>query len=254
MCKDCHRKSADNKALPGMQMPPEVIGSALSMFYEGASCASIRRQLWHIYHVQPSKSTIYNWWVEYTKKAAELASETKPPNGKSWVLNETVLKVGGEDTWFWDVIDPDTKVLITSRVSEVEQVEDADLVMREAQAKTKESQSFILSHKLASSLQGMDNILGKNSNKGRRGTQALTGRIVTRLPERYNGIFRYRAKIMRWLKSINTAKLATEGWLVHYNYFRPNPSLENKTPANAAGIKFPYRDWTEVVKGGKQLW
>lgn len=251
MCKDCKRKSADNKALPGMQMPPEVIGSALSMFYEGASCASIRRQLWQIYHVQPSKSTIYNWWVEYTKKATELASNSVPLTGKSWVVNETVLKVGGEDTWFWDVIDPDTKFLISSYVADGKGSENVDAVMKKAQDKTTEPPQFIISDKLASSLEGIDRVFG--TDMWYKESQGFAGRIVTRLTERFHGIFRHRAKIMRGLKSINTAKLATDGWLVHYNFFRPYPSLDNKTPSQAAGIKFPFSDWTDIVRGGKKL-
>ena len=251
MCKDCNRKSADNKALPGMQMPPEVIGSALSMFYEGASCASIRRQLRHIYHVQPSKSTIYNWWVEYTKKATELASDSKPKTGKSWVVNETVLKVGGEDTWFWDVIDSDTKFLVSSHVSDTRGTEDAEAVMKKAQDKTTQPPEFIISDKLASYIEGIDRVFG--TDMWYKESQGFAGRIVTRLIDRFHGTLRDRAKIMRGLKSINTAKLATDGWLVHHNFFRPQPSLENKTPSEVAGIKFPYRDWTEIVKGGKKL-
>lgn len=42
-CKDCERKFADNNALPGMRVPPDQVGAALSMFYGGASIGDIRR-------------------------------------------------------------------------------------------------------------------------------------------------------------------------------------------------------------------
>jgi len=40
------------------------------------------------------------------------------------------------------------------------------------------------------------------------------------------------------------------GWLVHYNFFRPHESLGDRTPAEKAGIKAPFKDWMDVVKEG----
>jgi hypothetical protein len=38
-----------------------------------------------------------------------------------------------------------------------------------------------------------------------------------------------------------------DGWLVHYNFLRAHEALKGKTPAEKAGIKFPYRNWLDVV-------
>ena len=55
---------------------------------------------------------------------------------------------------------------------------------------------------------------------------------------------------MRGLKKKETARLIMDGWLVHYNFFRPHESLNDITPAKKAGIKFPFRNWADVVKKG----
>jgi len=52
---------------------------------------------------------------------------------------------------------------------------------------------------------------------------------------------------MRGLKTRKSAKLITDGWLVHYNFFRPHEALGDKTPAQKAGIKFPFRNWLDIV-------
>jgi hypothetical protein len=39
-----------------------------------------------------------------------------------------------------------------------------------------------------------------------------------------------------------------DGWLVHYNFFRPHMSLNDQTPASVAGIKFPFRNWKDIVE------
>ena len=54
---------------------------------------------------------------------------------------------------------------------------------------------------------------------------------------------------MRGLKDIGTAKLFTQGWLLYYNYLRPHESLRGKTPAQVAGVKYPYRNWQDIVAG-----
>ena len=35
---------------------------------------------------------------------------------------------------------------------------------------------------------------------------------------------------------------------MHYNFFRPHTSLNDMTPAMAAGIRFPFRNWKDVVE------
>jgi len=52
---------------------------------------------------------------------------------------------------------------------------------------------------------------------------------------------------MRGLKDIKSARLITEGFLLHYNYLRPHEALKGKTPAEVAGVKYPYRNWQEIV-------
>ena len=53
---------------------------------------------------------------------------------------------------------------------------------------------------------------------------------------------------MRGLHTVETAKKFLDGWLIHYNYFRPHTSLKDTTPAQMAGIKFPFRNWKDVVE------
>lgn len=40
-----------------------------------------------------------------------------------------------------------------------------------------------------------------------------------------------------------------DGWLAHYNLFRPHEGLGGKTPAEAAGIEAPFKSWKDVVEG-----
>jgi len=56
---------------------------------------------------------------------------------------------------------------------------------------------------------------------------------------------------LRGLKKPETARRFIEGWLIHYNYFRPHISLKGKTPARKAGIILSANDWLDVVSEPK---
>ena len=53
---------------------------------------------------------------------------------------------------------------------------------------------------------------------------------------------------MRGLHTMESARRFLDGWLVHYNFFRPHTSLRDMTPAQVAGIKFPFRNWKDVCE------
>ena len=52
---------------------------------------------------------------------------------------------------------------------------------------------------------------------------------------------------MRGLHTFESARLFMDGWLVHYNFLRPQ-SLNDLTPAQAAGIRFPFRNWKDIIE------
>lgn len=39
-----------------------------------------------------------------------------------------------------------------------------------------------------------------------------------------------------------------DGWVIHYNFFRPHMSLQGKTPAEAAGIRYGAKNLGDMVK------
>ncbi len=57
-----------------------------------------------------------------------------------------------------------------------------------------------------------------------------------------------RTKVLRGFKTVDTAALISDGFLIYYNYFRPHLSLKGRTPAEVAGINAPVKNWTDVVR------
>jgi len=246
-CKDCKRKFADNDALPDMQTPIEQVGAAVSMFYEGQSLNSITRLITQIYGSYPSDSTIYRWVSRFTRRAVKDLKDYKPDVGSVWVADETVLKIDGRNVWFWDIIDAKTRFLVATHISRTRTIKDAQALMKKAYERTGKIPRVIYTDRLAAYLDGIELMFGADTKHRQGGPFDVDNN--TNLIERFHGTLKARTKIMRGLKDIRTARLFTQGWLLYYNYLRPHESLRGKTPAQSAGVKYPYENWQDIVAG-----
>jgi transposase-like protein len=245
LCKDCKRKFADNDALPDMKTPIDQVGAAISMYYEGQSLNKVCRLLNQIYHSYPSDSTVYRWIAKFTKQATNEAKSYKPNVGDVWVVDETMLDIDGKNVWFWDIIDAKTRFLLAFRLSRSRATKEAALVLNEARRRAGKSPKKILTDKMGAYVNAVELVFGADTKHIQ--TKPFTVEVNTNLIERFHGTLKDRTKVMRGLKDIKSARLITDGFLIHYNYLRPHEALKGKTPAEVAGVKYPYHNWQEVV-------
>lgn len=245
-CQKCKRKFANPNAIPKMQYSTFKIAGALNMYYEGMSLHEVRRNLIQQYNDYISDVTILKWVQRFSKLAIIEAGKYKPNVGSIWVADETVIDLDGKDIWFWDIIDTKTRFLIASHMSYTRTIKDAEALMKQAYERTGKIPRVIYTDKLAAYLDGIELTFGAGTEH-RRGSPfdvEHKGNYI----ERFHSTIKSRTKVMRGLHTLASARLFMDGWLVHYNFFRPHISLRDRTPANVAGIKFPFRNWKDVVE------
>ena len=69
--------------------------------------------------------------------------------------------------------------------------------------------------------------------------------------ERMNGEIRDRERVMRGLEKKDTPILT--GYQLFHNYIRPHMALENRTPAEAAGIKVEGKNkWMTLIQNASR--
>ena len=246
VCQKCGRKFTDKDAPEGMRTPADQIGAALAMFYDGMSLSVVARHLAETHNNPVNPSSVYRWIIKYTTKALNITDRLTPKVGDLWVVDETVLKIGGGNMWFWDMIDDDTRFLLSSHLSKTRQMLDVMTVMRRGWQRAGKAPKFILSDSLGVYPDGIERVFGAYSKHIQ--TQGFTEAINTNLIERFHSTLKTRTRVLRGLKTFDTAELILDGFLVNYNFFRPHMTLANRTPAEVAGIKSPYRNWTDVVR------
>ena len=245
-CKDCKRKFTGIDTIPKMQYSTDKIADVLNMYYEGMSLGKIRRNLIQQYNDYISDATAFNWARRFTKLAVDEAEKYKPEVGSVWVADETVIDIDGKNVWFWDIIDTKTRFLVASHMSYTRTTKDAEELMKNAYKRTGKVPRVIYTDKLRAYLDGIELTFGADTIH-RQGSPFEVENKAN-IIERMHGTIKSRTKVMRGLHTIETAKLFMDGWLVHYNFFRPHMSLRDMTPAMMAGIRFPFRNWKEVIE------
>ncbi len=246
LCKKCGRKFVDTRTLPYGRATIPQISATLSAYYGGMSLKEIKRHIGQLFRDFPSRSTIYRWLTKYTRVAINETRKHTPKVGDTWVADETVLKVKGQKMWYFDIIDYDTRFLLATHMSRVRTSNDAKALVEKASQRAGKVPKVIITDKLPAYIDGIELAFGAETKHIR--SKPFENEESTNLIERFHSSIKTRTKVMRGLKSRKTAQLLTDGWLTHYNFFREHESLGDRTPAEKAGIRFPFKDWLDVVK------
>lgn len=245
LCKDCGRKGGTNDALPYMQTPTEQVGAALGMYFEGQSLNSIGRIMPQIYASFPVDSTVYRWLERFVPSALDEAKAAgKPKVGDEWIADETVLNINGKNVWCFDIIDSETRYLLAYHLASTRTMRAARTLFEKAAECAGKPPKRIITDGLNVYEDACELTFGSDSRHVRSSPFVETD--SSNKIERWHGTLKDRLKVMRGLKDIETAKLVLSGFVFHYNYLRPHKALD-KTPAEAANLKFPYRNWQDIV-------
>ena len=253
-CKSCQRKFKGDNALFHMKVSPEHISTALSMYYSGSSINDIRNHLKQEHGYYPSKHVVFEWVDKYTSLASKQFRDVHPKVGDTWIADETVLELDkGIKVWFWDIIDSKTRFLIASRASLTRGTRDAQALMESALKRAGKSPKAVITDELRSYLDGVELTFGADTEHKLGGPfKFKTSGDNTSLIERFHNTLKDRTKVMRDLKDKDTLKRFTDGWLVYYNFFRPNMALNELPPAQVAGLVYDWHSWADVVEYEKE--
>ena len=242
-CKVCQRKFKADDTLFHMKTPANHVSSALNMYYEGMSIKAIRRNLQQEHGNMPSTATIYEWIQKYTQYATDSIKDYKPKNiGNTWIADETVLEIDGNNVWLFDIIDDKTRFILATRITRSRTTQDAQMLIDRAIKTARKEPKKVITDSLAAYL---DVRYGKDAEHIQGKPFAVENN--TQMIERWHSTLKTRTKVMRGLKNFETAHDFVNGWLVHYNYLRPHTALDDKTPAEVAGINYPYENWADII-------
>ncbi len=250
ICKDCESKFSGKDCYPKMKYPKEANVRALTYYYNGMSYKAINHTLSDISKISPSKSTIWNWVIKYSKLTNRYVLTLKPHLSDKWIADETVIDIWGEHYWFWDIIDTETRFLIASHLSRTRTERDATKLFQMAKLRSKYRPAIIITDKLGQYNKAFRKVFYSSTPSHKafhltsEGFQSPTN---TNLIERFHGTLKQRTKVMRDLKEKNSARIVLDGYVTHYNFFMEHQYLEGLTPAVAGGIGGDLHNWGDMI-------
>jgi putative transposase len=247
LCLKCGRKFVNKDAPYKKQSTVEQIGTSVSSYYDGLSFADIARHLSESGN-PVNQSTVYRWVMGYTQKAVKAFKDYHPKVSGTWVADETAIKFDNTLYWVWDIIDARTRFLLASYLSHNRGTQQARILMELASARAGMTPMKVVTDKLRAYLDGIELTFGADTKHVQSSPFEIDN--DNNIIERFQGTIKDRTKVIRGFKSLETAKIILDGFMLHYNFFHVHLALE-QTPAEAAGIKLPFKTWTEFVRQDK---
>ena len=246
-CKACRKKFHTKGTAQGKRFPPEQMGAAIRMFYSGMSYKQIGESMEKLHDIpEPSKKTMYKWVKECIEKALDGMTDHKAQVGDEWVVDEMVVKVGGQNYWNWNVMDKGTRYILASHLSKRRDAREARKVLRKELANAASGPKEVRTDRLKSYIAAVDDVFGADAKHIQ--TDGIRAEIDNNLSERLQGTFRAREKTLRGLDSRESGQLYLDGRVLTYNLFRDHESVGGKPPGERAKVDAPFKSWIEVVE------
>lgn len=249
-CKACGHQFIESSDFPRMRNKSSIIAMSIDWYFEGFSVRKIQNQIAKIFGVDVSQVAIWKWITKYSTMTKEYVTTLKPQLSGFWHEDETMLSCEGQNIWFWEMIDEDTRFLVASHTSETRTFEDTVAIFKKGFEQSKERPKAVFvdgSFVYRSAFNKVFYTMRKDTRPELVQRVGIRARETNNIVERLHCTLKDRTKPMRGLKDFESTKAILEGYTVHYNFVRPHQSLKGKTPAQASGLSIE-NDWHQLVK------
>jgi transposase-like protein len=200
-----------------MQSTVEQIGASLDMYYDGFSLTKITQHLDDHYHDTVDRSTVYRWLIHFTTEAIKLLEPLHPKVSDVWIADETSLIFEDKTHWIWDVMCRETRFLLASYLSPNRGTREARILMEMASKRAEKAPAKIITDSLRAYIDGIELVFGSDTKHIQ--SSPFAGTDSTNRLERMQGTIKERTKVVRGYKSLPTARLIVDGFLINYNFF-----------------------------------
>ena len=250
-CKTCgHRFTVNESGFEKIQTDPKVVTLALDLYFKGISLRKITNHLKQFYDVEVSHVTVYYWIQKYVSLINRYLETLTPQLGGVWHVDEMKVKSNGEWRWIWNIMDEDTRYLLSSLVSKRREISDARRIFQKAKAVANTKPETIVSDGLHSYTRAFKKEFFTLRNPRVQHIQKprFVDPMNNNIVERLNGTIREREKTMRSTKE--EIQTIADGLRIYYNHVRPHQSLDGKTPAEMANIDLDLgkNKWMSLIK------
>lgn len=230
----------------------------MNMYYAGMSLRKIQEHLQMFAPKNSHYSTIYRWIVKYANMISTLTDNLQIQSGIELMSDEMEYHRLGEQNWFVDVMDTETRFMVASDYMKSRTIENLTRVLKRSKFVTNSNVKIITTD----GLQGYPRVLRKAFGLHRiEGKSKIIHNVViadergfNHKIERLHNTIRDRTKIMRGFHgSLESAKSIMKGMEIYYNFVRKHQGIDGQTPSEIAipELSLSTNKWLSLIKLSK---
>jgi len=250
-CKSCGRYFTINLGFEKMRSTPEVITSAMQLYFTGESLRNVQKFL-KLRGVNVSHTAVYKWIKKYVKLMNEYLEKIKPNASDTWRADELYVKVHGNLKYLFALLDDETRFWIAQEVADTKYQHDARNLFRNGKQIAGKVPRTLITDGLPAYHIAFQKEYWTNKDRPKHvKIITLRGDHNNNKMERFNGEVRDREKVMRGLKHKTTPIIT--GYQIYHNYIRPHMGINGLTPSEACGITVEGKDkWKTIIENASK--
>ena len=247
-CNDCCKRFIAEKDFERMKGNSKTTTLILDLYFKGISLRQIEDHLKQFYSISLDHSNILRRIQKFSKIINDYVKDLRPELSEQWHIDEMKIQAGGKWKWLWNMMDNETKFLITEKVTDRRRIKDCKNLLIEAKETAGKQPTFMITDGCHSYNKSLVKEMPQTNHIQLKTIRDK--RINNNIIERLNGTVRSRLKVMRGLQDLKSADLMTSSFKNYYNFIRPHSTI-GMTPAQASGINIIGEDgnrWLELLK------
>ncbi len=233
-CNQCKKAFIEEKDFQRYKGNGKITTLILDLYFKGISLRGIKDHLLQFYNLSIDHSNILRRIQKYSGLIDDYVKTLKPEVADIWNHDEMKIQAGGKWKWLWNIMDEETKFLITTKVSTKLTMRVTKDFMSQAREQADKQPAFLLTdgrHPLTKSIEKVMpetfHVRLANLTDKRQNNQNI---------ERLNGTIRDRLRVMRGLDNAESAENMTSAFRNYYSFIKPHGTIGGITPALKAGI------------------
>ncbi|MEM3791083.1 MAG: DDE-type integrase/transposase/recombinase [Thermoproteota archaeon] len=240
-----------------MKNHEDKITSCINMYYAGMSLRKIQKHLQMFAPKNCHYSTIYRWIIKYANMISSFTDNLQINSGQELMSDEMEYHRLGEQNWFVDVMDTETRFMVASDYMESRTIGNLIKVLRKAKFTANGNVKIITTDGLQGYPRVLRKVFGLNRIEGKskiiHNVVIADERGFIHKIERLHNTIRDRTKIMRGFHgSLESAKATMKCFEIYYNFISKHQEL-GKKPAKEGILELilSTNKWLSLIRLSK---
>ena len=243
-CKDCKKRFIEKTPFFRMKNTAQKITMCLDLYFRGVSLRKIQEHLQAFTPHNSSHQTILNWIRKYCILIGSYVDKIPLKTSPKIAIDEMEFKTKGKLSWFIDIIDIETRYMLSSQYAYDRNLK----TLRNTMQNINSLQNIKEVHTdgLPSYPRMLKGVFGKRPVKHYfviSSSNEFNWKI-----ERLHENIRERTKVIRQFKSLWSAKAIMKGYEIFYNFCRKHQGIKKYPYELATDLKLGVNKWLDLIE------